>query len=148
MKVPDALDANFIHVADLEGKEWALTIERVAAPGTVRREDKRMIEKSVAYFKETKRGFPLNTTNYRRIQYQHGSEDSKWAGKAVTIYPTTTEITRSMAEENGNIILSVHGKMAVVPCIRVKVPAALCAPPEVRGQRSDISKPEEAEIEF
>lgn len=144
MKVSDALDANFIYAGDLDGREVTLIMERVADKGTVKRADGRMVDKEVAYFEKTKRGLILNTTNLRRLQLTHGNDMAKWPGKKVTLYPTTTETTTSMAQEAGCAILSTRGKKAVVPCIRVKVPAELFEAVPL----GLASNSREAEIEF
>ena len=133
MKVSDALDKNFVYAGDLDGRDVTLTIDRVADPGTVDRESGDKIDKPVVYFKETKRALVLGTTNSRRIQLAHGNEMSRWPGKKVTLYPTTTDIPKSKAEQYGCAILAVKGKMASVPCIRVRLDKALTEAPEVVG---------------
>lgn len=121
MKVSEVYPSNFIAAGDLDGREVTLTVERVADKNTVKREDKTLIDKAILYFKETPRGLVLGKTNAKRLQLAHGNVMEKWVGKNVTLYPTTTEIAKSMAEQNGSPILAVRGKMATVPCIRVKI---------------------------
>lgn len=121
MKVSAVFPSNFIAAGDLDGRDVTLTIERVADKGTVKREDGQPIDKPVLYFKETPMGMIIGKTNARAIRLEHGNEMTKWIGKQITVYPTTTSISKKMAEQNGSIILSTNGKMATVACIRVRV---------------------------
>lgn len=121
MKVSTVFPSNFIAAGDLDGRDVTLTIERVADKGTVKREDGQLIDKPVLYFKETPMGMIIGKTNARAIRLAHGNEMTKWIGKQITVYPTTTAISKKMAEQNGSIILSENGKMATVACIRVRV---------------------------
>ena len=138
MKVSDALDANFIYAGDLDGKEVMLTIDRVSPAGTVKRADGRLIDKPTVYFKETGRGLVMCKTNMRRVQLAHGNEMDRWPGKKIAIYPTTTEIATSAAEQAGCAILATKGRMSTVPCIRVKVPAGLYEPPAIQKEEKEI----------
>ncbi len=145
MKVTEIYPSNFIAAGDLDGREVTLTITKVADKDTVRREDKTLIDKAVLYFGETPRGLVLGKTNAKRIQLCHGNEMSKWVGKKVTIYPTSTEIALSMAEQNGCPILAVRGKMATVPCIRVKIDRAMADAPEIQSIRKPANQEKEEE---
>ena len=61
-------------------------------------------QKVVLLFSGAKKGLVLNVTNANRIAVNLGSDEiDDWIGKAITIYPTTTEF---------------NGKQ--VDCIRVK----------------------------
>ncbi len=83
---------------DLAGKARKLQIEKyemVEFDGA---------QKVVLTFSGAKKGLVLNVTNAHRIAINLGSDEmDDWIGKAITIYPTTTEF---------------GGK--TVPCIRVK----------------------------
>lgn len=122
MKVSEVYPSNFISAGDLDGKELRLTIDRVANKGTVKREDGSPIDKLVIYFKGSTRGFVAGPTNARAIRLEHGNVIEDWEGKQITIYPTTTKLTKAWAEKSGVVILEDHGKSVTVPCIRVKVP--------------------------
>jgi hypothetical protein len=125
MKVSEVYPSNFIAAGDLDGRDVTLTIARCADKNTVKREDGKLIDKAVLYFKETPRGLIAGKTNLRSIRLMLGNEMSKWPGKQITVYPTTTEISTAYAEESGCIVLSTKGKWATVPCIRVRVHAEL-----------------------
>lgn len=135
MKVSEAFPSNFIAAGDLDGRSVTLTIARVADPGTVKREDGQKIDKPILYFAEKPNGpaMILGKTNARAVRMIHGNDMARWTGKKITIYPTTTDISKSMAEKNGSPILREHGKMATVPCIRVSIADAGLSgePPEL-----------------
>jgi hypothetical protein len=135
MKVSDAYPSNFIGAGDLDGRPVTLTVERVADPNTVKREDGQKIDKAIIYFAEKPKGpgMIVGKTNARLIRMIHGNDMARWPGKKITIYPTRTDISRAMAEKNGSIILAEHGKMVSVACIRVDIAAAGLSgePPEL-----------------
>jgi hypothetical protein len=119
MRVSDDLNKPKLHAGDLDGREITLTIQRVEPRGAVKMDDE-AIDKPVLFFEETTKFFPINVTNERVCQLQLGNSMAKWPGKKITLYPTTTEIAKASAERYGCIILRERGKMATVPCIRVK----------------------------
>lgn len=102
MTVTDQFPGNFIKAGDLDGKERRLTILAVAESNTERAEDKRLIDKPILTFKEAKRRLVLNVTNAESVRLHHGNDMSKWPGKEITLYPTTTRLGGE-----------------VVPCIRI-----------------------------
>ncbi len=53
-------------------------------------EDGKKSKKPVAYFRGKDRGLALNSTNCKTIAKMYGNDTDKWAGKLVTLYPTTT----------------------------------------------------------
>jgi hypothetical protein len=124
-KVSEVYPSNFISAGDLDGRDVTLTIAKCADKNTVKREDGKLIDKPILYFKETPRGFVAGKTNARLVRLMHGNEMGKWIGKTVTLYPTTIEMSKAAADQAGCMILSVKGKMATVPCIRVRVTAEL-----------------------
>jgi hypothetical protein len=135
LKVSEIYPSNFIAAGDLDGRPVTLTVDRIAEPGAVKREDGQKIDKPILYFVEKPKGpgLVLGKTNARTIRLIHGNDMSRWTGKKVTFYPTTTDMAKRAAEQAGCIILSEHGKMVTVPCIRVSVAAAGISgePPEL-----------------
>lgn len=122
MKVSDLINSTKIEHGDLDGKEVTLTIARVEPPGTVKAADGSKIDKSVMFFNETPKCFPLNTTNLRLTRAMFGNETDRWTGKRVTLRPTTTDIPRKSAEKFGCMILREVGpNMVLVPCVRIKL---------------------------
>jgi hypothetical protein len=127
MRVSEVFPSNFIAAGDLDGRDVTVTVAKCADKNTVKREDGTLIDKPILYFKETPMGMIVGKTNARAIRLSHGNEMSKWTGKQITIYPTSTSISKKMAEQNGSIILSSNGKMATVACIRVRVKVDLAS---------------------
>jgi len=146
MKVSEVYPSNFVAAGDLDGRDVTLTIARCADKNTVKREDGKLIDKAVLYFKEKPNGpgLVLGKTNARLIRLEHGNDMGKWIGKQITLYPTTTEMARAAAEQAGCMILSTKGKMATVPCIRVRVnadlePVNLSEKQETRNEEGEIT---------
>lgn len=121
MKVSEAINSDYIEHGDLDGKEVTLTIKGYCPPGTVSRADKSKIDKPILHFEKITKGLVLNKTNMRLIRMMHGNDMEKWAGKQITIRPTTTQMAKGAAQHVGCMILKDLGKMVLVPCIRVKV---------------------------
>lgn len=118
--VRDSYTGDYLSSLDLiaAGKDFAdLTIERVAAPGTVRDAAGKTIDEPVIYFGETPRGLVANTTNLRAIALQHGSAASKWSGKRIRI---------------GVRLVDAFGQQ--VPALRVLPPDGIPVPHAIRKQ--------------
>ena len=98
MKVSDAFPSKYIAASDLKGAPMKLIMGAVEMMEVGREKDM----KPCLYFKGATKGFILNTTNGNCIASMHGDDKDFWAGKEITIYPTSTD----MAGE-------------IVPCIRV-----------------------------
>ena len=100
MKVGDIYvsEGKSLKAGDLQGKARKL---QIAAYDTV---DFDGTQKVVLNFNGAEKGLVLNLTNANRIAVNLGSDEmDNWIGRAITIYPTTTEF---------------NGK--TVDCIRVK----------------------------
>lgn len=110
------------HIAaiDLNGKEATVTIEKVVAEKIGQKKQK----KPVLFFVGKKRGMVLNKTNCKVLAAMYGRDTEDWKGKAITIFPTMTE----MAGES-------------VPCLRIKPgipgPKALAAPSTLSEEPAD-----------
>lgn len=125
-------DKDYIGSWDLEGKDVTLVIDRVegktlTAPGGAKS------KKPVIFFKGTTKGMALNVTNGKTIAGMYGSEVNDWAGKRITIFPTTTTFGA-----------------ATVECIRVrpKIPSGkTSAPPsEIAEAPTSALVPDEAPV--
>lgn len=108
-------DSEYIGAWDLSGKDVTVTIERVEA-GTLTAAGGRKSRKPIVHFSGGKKGMALNKTNAKAIAAMYGADTRNWAGKAITIYPTKTE----MAGET-------------VDCIRVR-PGIPASAPSDGGQ--------------
>lgn len=83
-------DKKWIYAYDLQGRDVTLTIAR-AIPGDITGEGGKKSKKPVVYFEGKNKGLVLNITNVRTIGALYGFEAKEWAGKRITIYPTTTQ---------------------------------------------------------
>ena len=107
-KYSEAYPSAFISALDLGGKEATLTIAgwRYIDPKKDMGEGGRKIEKgTVLKFEKAKKEFVCNVTNFKTISQLHGVDPDTWAGKKITLYPTTCRF----------------GKDPDVPCVRVKI---------------------------
>lgn len=92
-------DRDWMFAFDLQGKEFTLTIDRIE-PGNVVGTGGKKTKKPVAFFKESKSGKPLAlcATNCKTIEKLYGADIEGWAGKRVTLYPTTTNFGGEVVE--------------------------------------------------
>lgn len=80
-----------LYAFDLDGRDVTLTIESVSA-GELTGDQGRKTKKPIATFKETKKKLALNNTNCKTIVQLYGSNEvNDWAGKRITLFPTTTQ---------------------------------------------------------
>lgn len=82
--------SDFLFAHDLNGKDATVQIERVSA-GQIQGEKGRKNNKPVVQFKGKTKRLALNKTNSRIIAKLYGNDVEQWAGKWITIYPTTTD---------------------------------------------------------
>lgn len=102
------IDKDFLADFDLQGQDVNVTIEKVTG-GEITGEGGKKNRKPVAHLVGKKKKLALNSTNCKVIESLYGKDVEGWAGKRITLYPTTTQF---------------GGKE--VGCIRIrpKVPAA------------------------
>lgn len=85
-------DSKYIGAWDLPpGKDVVVEIEGVAAE-KLKNATGPAETKPVVKLVGIDRGFVLNKTNARAIASLYGNETSKWAGKKIAIYATTTQV--------------------------------------------------------
>ena len=85
------MDRDFIFAFDLDGRDVNVTIARVEA-GSVNGQGGRKAKKPIMYFEGKEKGLALNSTNSKTIAAMFGNYTEKWIGKAITLYPTTTQM--------------------------------------------------------
>jgi hypothetical protein len=94
-------DSSVLRVWHLEGKERTFRIAEVrrltaeiGAAGSGKREVKRQPLLRLTTVKGEPISLPLalNKTNAKTIAQLYGNNPGKWAGKLITLYPTTTEV--------------------------------------------------------
>jgi len=98
-------DRDYLGHWDLDGREVTVTIAKVAA-ATLTSQGNRKTKKPVIYFEGKEKGLACNKTNGKIIAQLYGNDTEKWAGKQITLYPTTTTFG-----------------IETVDCIRVRPPA-------------------------
>ncbi len=102
MRVSDAFPSKWLKVEDLNKKEVLVTIDRVVMEDVGSGDQAE--EKPVLYFKNGKKGLPLNKTNAMTIGMVLEEEEMNlWSGHRVILYPAMTQF---------------QGKPT--PCIRVR----------------------------
>lgn len=104
-KFSKAYPSDHLRCPDLEGNEVTLTILswEYTNPAKDTGGDGKVMKGTVILFKESKKRFVANVTNYSTIIGIHGKPEG-WAGKKITLYPSTT----------------AFGKKKDTPCIRIK----------------------------
>lgn len=83
-------DREYIGAWDLP-HDVTVTISRVVA-GELVGEGGRKAKKPIVYFEGKDKGFAANKTNCKIIAAMYGTDTRKWVGRAITLYPTTTEM--------------------------------------------------------
>jgi hypothetical protein len=84
-------DKTFLYSYDLQGRDITVVISKVVA-GKVVGEGGKESKKPVIYFRGKEKGLALCITNARTIAAMYGGFDAdKWIGKAITLFPTTTQ---------------------------------------------------------
>ncbi len=82
-------DNRYVAAFDLAGKEVTLAIKEVKSE-TVESQKGGNKRKVIIYFEGAKKPFLANATNCKTIAKLYGTDADRWAGKSITLYPTTT----------------------------------------------------------
>jgi len=90
-------EKDMLFAYDLGGKEATVTIEKVWA-GEISGEQGRKSKKPFVSFKGKTKKLALNKTNGKTIAQLYGPDTAGWAGKSITIYPTTTTFGNETVE--------------------------------------------------
>src|SRR5688572_24665427 len=85
-------ESDMLYAHDLGGREVTLTIKKAYA-GELVGEKGRKTRKPFLEFVEpkSKKKLALNKSNGKTIARLYGTDATKWEGKQITLYPTTTE---------------------------------------------------------
>ena len=89
IKISDAFPSQYLKCSDLNGKPWDMKIRTVAMEDLGQGNDKET--KPVLYLADAQKGLVLNKTNSNTIVKSYGDDTGNWTGKAIQVYPTTTE---------------------------------------------------------
>lgn len=91
LDVRSMYDKEFLYAFDLQGRDQTVVIAKVAQ-GKIVGTGGKSSKKPVLYFRGKEKGLGLCITNARTIAAIYGGfEVSKWIGKAITLFPTTTQ---------------------------------------------------------
>jgi hypothetical protein len=116
MKVAEMYPSKYLSAADLQGREFPLTISTVTLEQI---QDGNSTEsKPVMRFERAQKSLVLNKTNCDVISAAYGGETDLWAGKPVILYPTMTQF---------------QGRQ--VPCLRVRLPGQAMQPAGQPGEQ-------------
>lgn len=113
----------YVAAAELKGRDVTLTIARVQVDELQRKGSSAKERKPIIYFTETKKKLVLNKTNAKTIAALYGGEVSAWAGKRITLFPTTDKFGRE-----------------TVDCIRIRPKA-----PPAKGQAAPAPAQQQSE---
>lgn len=83
-------DKEYLYAFDLDGREVTITIEKVLAGELQGDKGRKTRKPMIAIVGKTKK-LALNKTNGKTIASLYGTDTDEWAGKQITIYPTTTD---------------------------------------------------------
>jgi hypothetical protein len=123
MKTSEVFPSRFVKAADIGDKEITVSIAKVTI------EEVGDDQKPVAFFKESPKGLVLNRTNWDRIAYIAGNDDSdSWPGMRVSLY---TEL------------VTFGGKTG--PAVRVRPPSKQAAPQQRSVPQDQRAEPPEAQ---
>jgi hypothetical protein len=102
MRIEMMFPSKYVRAADLRGKPVTKTIKKVQIDPLQMKGGKKE-RKPVVYFSDAEKMLVLNKTNAMMIAKLLGPETDAWAGKRITMFPTTDRFGRE-----------------IVDCIRIK----------------------------
>ena len=105
MDINAAFPSNWLKAPDLGGREVTVTMDSVRLETVGQGTDAK--ELPVLSFQGQSKSLILNKTNARSISQLYGTETTGWAGRAITLFPTTTQYGAEVKD-----------------CIRIKAPVA------------------------
>ena len=82
-------DYLYLRAWDLDGQDVTVTIERVE-PGEIEGKQGEIKRMPFVYFRGINKPLGINKTNGKSIAAMYTTDTSKWIGKRLTLYPTTT----------------------------------------------------------
>ena len=89
--------SKYVAAYELKGRDVTLTITRVVAE-MIEGENNRKDKRPILYFEEAKKPFVLNKTNAKVLIKLYGADHTKWPGRRLTIFPTTTKMAGETVE--------------------------------------------------
>lgn len=89
-------DRDYIGAWDLPG-DVNVIISEVKA-GEIKDTKGRKSKKPIVMFRGKEKGLLCNKTNAKAIAAMYGNDTSKWVGRAITVYPTQTDMAGETVE--------------------------------------------------
>ena len=94
-------EGDFLEAIDLpEGVLVPVVIDKVTPPDTEKDSGGKTIKKAILTFRDKKKRFVLNKTNYRLLKTLLGSDVSKWAGQGVNLQRRYLDAKHAFGQEN------------------------------------------------
>lgn len=118
-------DSDWVRAWDLGGKAVTVTIVKVEAGVLDNVKAKKKDKKPIVFFKGASKPLALNKTNAKTIAQLYGNDTREWIGKAVTIFPTTTQF-------GNDVVDCIRIKPAVPKGKAQEMPDPPAQPPEVQ----------------
>jgi hypothetical protein len=84
-------DSEYLYAWDLQGKDVTVTIARTQQVQLIG-EGGRKAKKPCVWFEGKEKGLAINKTNGKIIAAMYGNDMEGWAGKRITLFPTTTQM--------------------------------------------------------
>lgn len=90
-------DSEWVRAWDLGGVDRTVTIEKVEA-GSIKGKDGKSAKKPIIWFRGAKKPLAINKTIAKAIIGMYGPDTKDWIGKAITLFPTTTQMAGDTVE--------------------------------------------------
>ena len=122
-------NSTYLRWFDLNGAAHIVTIQKVARDVELTMRGGKKDKKPIIHFAERDKPLVMNKTNMRSIADLHGVQPSKWIGKQVELYPSTTEMYDTDLR-----------KMVTRECIRIRAVSATPKAPRPEQPVEDGAK--------
>lgn len=129
------MDRDLLFAFDLGGQDKTLTIDRVTG-GELTGPGGKKSKKPLCHFRNVPKPLGLNATNCKTIAAMYGNDTDGWAGKRITLYPTTTQMGGETVE-----CIRVRPRVPPAPSAKGGKPAA-DEPPRDESDAGDLEPPE------
>ncbi len=90
-------DRDFLGHWDLQGKDCVVTISEVKGK-TLTAQGNKKSKKPIVFFEGKTLGMVFNKTNCKTVASMYGNDTTKWVGKKITLFPTTTQFGNETKE--------------------------------------------------
>lgn len=119
-------NSTYLRWFDLNGSAHVVTIQKVVRDVELTMRGGKKDKKPIIHFAERNKPLVMNKTNMRSIADLHGVQPSKWIGKQVELYPSTTDMYDTDLR-----------KMVTRECIRIRAVSSPNAKAQHDGAMSE-----------